>query len=1242
LKILRATLFLPALLIPAVLSMTLYLALYTEQGSRSAVRLVQQLLPLEVEYDSGSLAGRMALRRVLFETEGLRLELLGVVAEVKLACLWRAAICFDHLQVTQLDIALPPDADVTQSSAVAATAIGRESAAALIQFPFGLEADLLEIERLRVHWLGGEWRQGSMRARIQLYDSTVEVLSASILNPRLTLQDTQSPGTVGSASTSLPVIDLPLKLSVTDLQLLNPSWKLYGRIYEQDKIALQGRWRRSELRVEELTAKSHEQGDLSLQGNLIFTEDWPIEADAVVLLAAPFQFSELLGNRISVSLRNNFSALEVQLDYPGTVAVGAHGQVNVLDSARPFSATVTATSATKLSMLDVEGVPTQLQGLALKFPLVMTVNGTSATQQFALQGAASGIGYDTLRIAMVGQHAQQNLVISELVIEDDAGANGLHASGEIALLADYPWALKLQSSGLDLPPFSAPLQGRIDGSMQLAGNVEGDQWQVEVVDAAWQGLINEMPASVTGFTGINSDLQLLGSGLDAQLNGAQLSLYSPGDAQGPGKLQLTIADLGRWQTGSSGQLELEAHLAPDREDIQLIGRLENVVWSGLTFAQAEIVGDYRFAQDHAFHLDAMFTEAGVGDIAFITVQFLAQGDWAKQSFTATASGDVEGTLKVTGARNGEQWRGALAPTRLQTVIGEWVLADAVTLSVPASLQQLAVDEQCWQHQYAQLCTGKWLLGAKGGGRVQLQSDLKIISGLLPADVAVNGDLSVLLDASWASDTSVRFEGSARTGDVTVMEHFEEGTSATFGWDNALATANFTEKGLSLDVDVVRGGDRIVGVELLLPPDRNDTLSGSVSLDRLKLGALSAFVPALSTLAGELSAQLTLAGTVDQLQAFGEISLSDGKVIAEGNPTELDQLDLNFDVQGDWASIRGSGIFGGGEVTFVGEVVADPELKLELTIEGTDQTVWYPPSTELRISEALLLTLKKDLLMLTGDISVHDGTLQIEALPQGSVALSSSVVVVDRDGNVLREELPFDVRMNLQIHIADRFKVTGNTLQTRLAGNLRVQQRPAQPLQLFGNLDLVGGEFHAYQTRLQIKRGTLGFTGPPDNPTVDVRAERHITSGDITVGVHVQGPLQNDLQLDVYSTPAMSQTNAMSYLVRGRGIDTGAGFDGTSTALSLASGVVNRSDLVAELNRIPGVSNIEFGAQGSEDDTAATVSGYLGERIYLSYGVGLYAPINVLTARFYLRSRFWLEVVSSLENSVDLYYSFDID
>ena len=117
---------------------------------------------------------------------------------------------------------------------------------------------------------------------------------------------------------------------------------------------------------------------------------------------------------------------------------------------------------------------------------------------------------------------------------------------------------------------------------------------------------------------------------------------------------------------------------------------------------------------------------------------------------------------------------------------------------------------------------------------------------------------------------------------------------------------------------------------------------------------------------------------------------------------------------------------------------------------------------------------------------------------------------------------------------------------------------------------------------------------------------------------------------------------MSYLVRGRGLDAGAGGGGAELALSAGASLANRSGIISGLNELPGFNNIAFGSDGTADDTTATISGYLGERLYLSYGVGIYQPINVLIARLYLQTQLWLEVVSSLENSLDIYYSFDIE
>ena len=148
-------------------------------------------------------------------------------------------------------------------------------------------------------------------------------------------------------------------------------------------------------------------------------------------------------------------------------------------------------------------------------------------------------------------------------------------------------------------------------------------------------------------------------------------------------------------------------------------------------------------------------------------------------------------------------------------------------------------------------------------------------------------------------------------------------------------------------------------------------------------------------------------------------------------------------------------------------------------------------------------------------------------------------------------------------------------------------------------------------------------------------------GDATFGGHDRSAVGGEAELPCTHGPRTGGDRQGVGAVR-RGLDAGASADGTAVALSLGTGVVNKSGVMSGINSIPGLSNVEFGSEGSADDTAATLGGFIGDRIYLSYGVGLYEPINVLTARFYLQTRLWLEVVSRLENSIDLYYSFDID
>lgn len=89
------------------------------------------------------------------------------------------------------------------------------------------------------------------------------------------------------------------------------------------------------------------------------------------------------------------------------------------------------------------------------------------------------------------------------------------------------------------------------------------------------------------------------------------------------------------------------------------------------------------------------------------------------------------------------------------------------------------------------------------------------------------------------------------------------------------------------------------------------------------------------------------------------------------------------------------------------------------------------------------------------------------------------------------------------------------------------------LGLNGQIDIPSGRFHAYGQDLIVRKGQLMFSGPPDQPLLNIEAIRNpeSTEDDVTAGVRVTGTADAP-KLEVFSDPAKSQQEALSYLLRG--------------------------------------------------------------------------------------------------------------
>jgi len=327
---------------------------------------------------------------------------------------------------------------------------------------------------------------------------------------------------------------------------------------------------------------------------------------------------------------------------------------------------------------------------------------------------------------------------------------------------------------------------------------------------------------------------------------------------------------------------------------------------------------------------------------------------------------------------------------------------------------------------------------------------------------------------------------------------------------------------------------------------------------------------------------------------------------------------------------------------MGAISWEESLMINLNLNAEAIPLVFPPQSVMSISPDLNFHLNNKTFTISGDINVIEGSFNIEKLPVDSVPLSNDVIIADhKSKESLKKSSSYDIKTDIKVNIAKAFNISGQGLQSKLFGDLHISQKDKQPLQLFGRIQSNKGTYQAYGQKLQIEKGELTFNGPINNPYLNLRAGRHIKAKDIDVGIEITG-LADSLTMELFSSPTMETPEVLSYLVRGQPLAAGANNSSAAASLFVRFGVTNSLGLFDQLEKIPLINNIAVDTEGQGEQTQATVSGYIGDNVYLKYGIGVYEPINELTVRMYLFNRFWLEIVSGVEQSTDLYYSFDID
>jgi len=274
----------------------------------------------------------------------------------------------------------------------------------------------------------------------------------------------------------------------------------------------------------------------------------------------------------------------------------------------------------------------------------------------------------------------------------------------------------------------------------------------------------------------------------------------------------------------------------------------------------------------------------------------------------------------------------------------------------------------------------------------------------------------------------------------------------------------------------------------------------------------------------------------------------------------------------------------------------------------------------------------------GKLNVDMADIDVERLPgAGATKASPDVVVIDdKQREAAEESAP--ITADIRVDLGNKVHLVGFGIDGRITGQLDVRERPGRATTGQGQIG-VDGTYKAYGQDLRIEQGQLLFASTPiDNPGLNIRAARTLNPNATVdegqkVGLYVSGTARRPI-LTVFSNPVMEQSDALSYLVTGKPLSQVKGGEGNMVGAAAQALGSAAGDLLAKsVGTKIGVDDIGVSNNDALGGTSAfTVGKYLSPRLYLSYGVGLFDPGQVITLRYLFSHRWNFEAQNATDFS----------
>lgn len=1034
----------------------------------------------------------------------------------------------------------------------------------------------------------------------------------------------------------LPEIRLPLDITVKEIS--GEQLRLTGDTEVLiTSLLLQASTQDQHIKLDNFDVKSP-QGTLSAQGQATLTGSWPVE----MVANSTLNIEPLKGEKVKLNVGGGLrEELKVALNLSGPVGAQLDVQTQLAEVGLPLALTLQS----KQLKWPLNGeAQYQVNDFRLRF------NGKAT--DYALSTRANIKGQD-LPPAVLTLDGKGNVEQFKL---DRLRLAALQGNTDLTALVDWSkaisWNSQLTLSGINTAKQWPEWPAKLDGKITTRGSLHGGSWQLQVPLLQLDGNVKQNKVTARGTLSGNAAGQWKIPGIDLTLGRNQLNVKGQLDEKSwnldanidAPRLDGALPGLGGT---AKGLLKLRGNLqAP-----QLLAGLtaSGLQWQALRINRVKIDGDVRSSDQIQGQLAVRVEQLKQDalDISLLTLD--AKGSEKQHQLQLKIDGKpVSGQLALQGSfdRQQQRWRGNLNNTRFDTPVGEWRLTRAIALDYLNTAQKISIGPHCWQNPNAELCVPKTIeAGPSGQASVVLNRfDLAMIKPFLGPETALSGVFTGRADVSWKPGGALPDAKVSLVGNGVKVVQQVQGNALPIAFDRLNLNAGLSNGRAQADwlIKLTNNGQFDGNVQVADPQVRR-IISGNVNITNISLAMINPALMKGEKAAGMLNANLRLGGSAQKPLVYGRMALD--KVDIDGHWMPFDMTDgrlvMNFD--GMTSTMEGLVSTTRGQLNLSGD--ADwrdiNAWRARIAAKGDKLRVTVPPMIRIDVSPDLVFEATPQLFSLNGSVDIPWARITVQELPESAVGVSSDEVMLDDQLKPIQPKTAgIPINSNLMIHVGNDVRLDAFGLKARLKGDLKVVQ-DKNGLGLNGQIDIPSGRFHAYGQDLIVRKGQLMFSGPPDQPLLNIEAIRNpeSTEDDVTAGVRVTG-LADAPKLEVFSDPAKSQQEALSYLLRGQGLGS-SGADGNAmTSMLIGMGVAQSGQLVGKIGEAFGVSNLALDTQGVGDSSQVVVSGYVLPGLQVKYGVGIFDSLATLTLRYRLMPKLYLEAVSGLDQALDLLYQFE--